>query len=131
MALTYEQEVVTHEKKTLELRTPDAWAMYTTKGNKRLKAMGQKAYDAIEKISQEHEYGVPSYKLQPILVKYIMEWLRLQHTETYSECSDTSVRECVGDFHDKLYTIASDNSFNASDAWERHLEEAYDRRDKR
>ena len=131
MLLTYEQEVVTREKKTRELRVPNEWGMYTSKGNGRLKVMAQKAYAAVEKVLQEHEYGVPDYKLRPILVKYIMEWLRLQYTKTYGECGDTAVRESVGDFHDKLYIAAGGSRFNASDAWNRRLEEAYDKRSKR
>ena len=131
MTLTYQQEVVTREKKERELRVPDHWSMFTSKGNKRMKAMDQKAYDAIEKLAQAHEYGIPDYKARPILVKYLVEWLRLQGTKTYGESSDTAVRESVGDFHDKLYIAAGGSQFDANDAWERHLEEAYDKRSKR
>jgi len=125
MPLTYKYKQVKTVTEERQLKVPTRWGMYTSKGNKRLTAIAQKAYDKIEKLVGESAYGVSEHKVRPILVAYIVSWIRAGNSKSYGEASDTDVREQVGSFHDRLYTVATGDDFGASDAWERHLEEAY------
>jgi len=119
-------ERVHRETVERELKPYERWGMFTSKGNKRLKAIAQDAIDKLEK-AKEKEGRVSTQKRRQVLVTYIVKWLRMQRTKSYGEAGDTAVREVVGDFHDKLYEATGGSRFDAMDAWERHLEEAYER----
>jgi hypothetical protein len=118
---TTETVTVTKDR---ELTVPTRWSMFTRKGNKRIQAIAQRAYDEVKAASDAGDRR----KVDRALVKFVAAWERLSYTKTYGEAGDTAVRECIGDFHDKL-AVASGyyDRFDVYRLWDRNRDEAYAR----
>ena len=100
------------------LRVPHRWGMFTSQGNKRLAQIAQEAHDKIEALCAS---GAPhGSAVRAVLLVYLVKWVKLWGTKTYGESADTAVRECVGDFHDALWSAAG----FGSDIWDEHYDEA-------
>lgn len=126
MTLTYETENEAREVVECTVEPYDNWGMFTDEGNKRITAIAQDAMNALESALSKNG-SISSNERRQILVAYLVEWLRLGDTKKHIEARDTEVREVVGDFHDKLYAAAGGDYFEAVEAWDCHLEEAYKR----
>ena len=100
----------------MRIEIPSKWAMYTPKGDARLTTLAKRAADKIEALQNA---GKMSDKAaQKVCVDLISSGEKMSSYASYEEASDTSVRECVGDFHDRLYTRATGR--DDDQAWERH-----------
>ncbi len=118
MPLTVKRTRVERTESTELLRVPERWGMFSTKGNRRLQQLAQEAHDKIEELyasGPAHGSAV-----RAVLLAYLVKWVKLWGTKTYSESGDTSVRECVGDFHDSLWSAAGFASY----IWDEHYDEA-------
>jgi len=105
------------------VRVPTEWGMFNSRGNKRITQLAQRAHDKMEKLQGGDRYWTPR-EVRKVLVSYLVSWLRLGYTKTYSEAGDTAVRESVGSFHDVLWEAMVGDG-NVYDVWEENLEEAY------
>ena len=111
---------------TARMEVPTVWAMYTPKGDARLTTIAKRAADKIEALQNS---GKMSHKAaQKVCVDFIASWVKMSSYKSYREASDTSVRECVGDFHDRLWTSATGRE--DYQAWERHRDMEWERRKK-
>ena len=120
MPLTITRTHVVRETKTETLNVPTRWGMFTSKGNKRLTQIAQKAYNKLEALVNS-DHGVRGSDVREVLLQYLVAWVKLWDTKTYGEAADTAVRECVGDFHDTLWYAAG---VPGDAPWEEHYDEA-------
>jgi hypothetical protein len=93
--------------------------MFTSRGNRRLTQLAQRAYDEIDALVQKGP--TLGSEVRAVLLKYLISWVRLWRTQTYGEASDTDVRESVGDWHDTLWAAAD---MQGCAPWEEHYDEA-------
>ncbi len=112
--MQYTQTRVLREK--VELKVPDHWSMYTSKGNGRLKRLAQ---DVIIKIEAGKD-------VRKTLDSFVYKWERMSDYESYREACDTAVRECVWGFFEKVCKCKG--IWDANGAWEEARERAWKRR---
>ena len=106
------------------LVVPTKWAMYTDAGNEGLTKIAQRAADKVESLKRAG--NLTGTAIETICVDFIAEWVDLSQHDGCREASDTAVRECVGEFHDALYSQYGEHW----GAWERHRDMEWERRDK-
>jgi hypothetical protein len=100
----------------MRMEIPTKWAMYTPKGDERLTTLAKRAADKVEALGSAGK--MTHTGAQKVCVDFIAAWVKMERYKSYGEASDTEVRECVADFHDRLYTRATGRG--DSQAWERH-----------
>jgi hypothetical protein len=105
------------------IRVPNNWAMYTSAGNRALKAKAETVARKIEKLTASGD--VTPANVSQVLTTYLVSWLRSEKSKGMSEAGDTAVRECVGDFHDRVWNHVFGS--NGERMWDAHLAAAYRR----
>jgi NAD(P)H-nitrite reductase large subunit len=89
--LFYKQEWKTTQVKTIELRVPKDWGMYSIQGNKSIRLKAEKLVKTVKRTSSTIE------KMKAF-TDFFKEYRRLQKTKTMAESGDTAVREQVWGF---------------------------------
>lgn len=108
LARTLEDENEIEEDKGLgvaEIRVPNQWAMFSAAGNRRLKKLAEKFVEKLNRLRTSYNtipYAAYRKQANALLKQYVKEWARVASTKSYPEAGDTAVRECVGDFFDRL-----------------------------
>jgi len=97
--------------------------MYTSVGNRALKAKAETVARKIEKLVVSGE--ATQSNVSQVLTTYLVSWLRSEKCKSTSEAGDTAVRECVGDFHDRVWNHVFGS--NGDQMWDAHLAAAYRR----
>ncbi len=119
MALKVKRVEVKRVETESELTVPKRWGMFTSKGNKRLAQIAQKAHNEVDKLCAKR--SPLGSEICKALLQYLVDWVKLWGTKTYGEAADTMVRECVGDFHDNLWYAAG---MSSEAPWDEHYDEA-------
>jgi hypothetical protein len=126
MPLTYKirRTFTSAAQETVTLEVPKHWSMFTPKGNKRLETLAQRAYDGIEALKSGDQ--LTQGLAWAILLSFIMGWEKMERYKSYREAGDTAVRECVGDFCDKL-ALASGiwDEYSLGNLWEQLRSESW------
>jgi hypothetical protein len=108
-----------------KIQVPPKWGMLTSEGNRALSRKAKTVARKIEKLAASGE-ATPA-NVSQALVTYLGSWLRSQEHRTTHEAGDAAVRDCVGDFHDKLWNHVFGG--NGDTMWDAHLAAAYRRRE--
>jgi len=120
MPLTYtkvnRREEVSREE--VELKPYDHWGMFTSAGNRRLRTLAQQLLDKMEK-ETDH------LARQQLIVWYLKKINKVSSFETYSEASDTAVREYIWDFIVKVCGCVDISTGTADDLWEKYYRPEY------
>jgi hypothetical protein len=111
MALTFTTKKYTSEEKTHEVVAHDEWGMFTTAGNKRLQTLAQRLIDDV----QTTDNFMARLKM---FEKFIMAWRRMDRYKSYSEASDTDVRERVWSHCTYVARALGINIDTIDDLWE-------------
>lgn len=123
--LTLNREIVKRETVTEVLEAPKDWAMFSAAGNRRIRNYAIAALRQAEKAVGEGKRS--QGEADRICTTFLAKWERLCYSKDHGEAGDTAVRECVGDWHDKIWMAVTGNQHAAYDAWERNRDAAYAR----
>ena len=104
MVLAYKTKQTVKEKKTLVV--PSKWGMFTKRGNKRMTEIAQEAADRVEKLVDEAKYRPSRNSMKDELERMFRKYKRLWDTKTYPESGDTSVRNSIRSFGERLAKAA-------------------------
>jgi len=108
------------------LTVPTKWGMFTSAGNKRLTDIATEAMGRITALVIADKTSADN--VTKVLVTMLYKWYRMSDSKSYREAADTAVRECIGDFHDKLFEAATGQT--TWDEWEHNRDAAYERHSK-
>jgi hypothetical protein len=107
------------------LTVPTEWAMFSSAGNR---SLTKKAEILLRKVEGLVEARKATRKnVNAALVAFVAGWERMSYSKGFGEAGDTAVRECVGDFHDRVYDAVFGSGSAGYDTWEKNRDAAYAR----
>lgn len=123
------------ERREVAVEAPAKWGMFSSAGNRAIRGYAESLVKQAAKIQADGALSVAqrAKKLTNALVTFIAKWERLTRSDKHAEAGDTAVRECVGDFHDRVYeaVLGAYAPMCARAAWDLHRDLAWARVSKR
>ena len=90
-----------------ENNVPTNWGMFSTAGNKRISNLATKFMKMVT---------IKNYdELIPDANKFLIAYRAMDQKKSYSEASDTEVRECIWNWFEK---VCDENGINANEIWD-------------
>ena len=106
--LTYIETNTINRTQAKTLIVPKDWEMYSSAGNKKITNIAQKLFNSLEA-----DESYKNYVKQ--VTSFVKAYTKLSSFKTYSEASDTMVRELVYDFLEKVEQCLGYNTLQ--DIW--------------
>jgi hypothetical protein len=107
----------------IQIQIPTKWEMFTSAGNRALTAKATTCANKVARLAREGR--ATEANVSQALTTYLVSWLRSGSCKSTREANDTAVRECVGDFHDRVWNLLFRQG--GSQRWDAHLAAAYRR----